>query len=203
MNEALPGRIRDRKPQPHITRDELIKLMEWKLKKGKWRPQLMGYVKALNAKAVKDASIASFQELRDGKVKEAFEKMCELKGVGPATASAVLAAVDPNIPFMADEALEAVASEIGPRKYTMTHYMKYLSLMQEKAEWLSGKARESSASEDGEGNAKAPKTWSAQKVQLALYAATNLESDVSKSGTGKRSPARQQRNTRAAKRSRK
>lgn len=33
----LPQRLTGRAPQAHITRDELTKIMEWKLSRGKWR----------------------------------------------------------------------------------------------------------------------------------------------------------------------
>lgn len=33
----LPQRLMARAPQAHITRDELTKIMEWKLSRGKWR----------------------------------------------------------------------------------------------------------------------------------------------------------------------
>ncbi|KAG7375138.1 hypothetical protein PHYPSEUDO_003282, partial [Phytophthora pseudosyringae] len=56
--------------------------------------------------------------------------------VGPATASAVLAVYVASVPFMADEALEAIAGVIGPRKYTLPHFLSFAEQLRAKAEWL-------------------------------------------------------------------
>jgi len=66
------------------------------------RPGLQGMVGALQATAVEEASSKAFAAMPD--LKEALKEMTVLKGVGPATASALLAAHSPHVaPFMSDE----------------------------------------------------------------------------------------------------
>lgn len=67
-----------------------------------FRPRLLDFVSALDEDLVKSASQKAFQSLPD--LSKAISELTVLKGVGPATASAVLAAYAPDIaPFMSDE----------------------------------------------------------------------------------------------------
>lgn len=100
--DELPILIKQRNPNPHITTPELSKLMQWKLTRGKWRPRLLDFVSALEEDVVKSASQKAFQAMPD--VSKAVTELTVLKGVGPATASAILAAYAPDVaPFMSDE----------------------------------------------------------------------------------------------------
>ncbi|GLD98290.1 hypothetical protein PINS_up006987 [Pythium insidiosum] len=169
---ALRAALHDRDPAPFLTQEELKKLMEWKLKKGKWRPQLMKFVTSLSDAEVTAASKAALKALRGGlaasktepktlapsQLKAAIEALVSLKGVGPATASAVLAAYDDAVPFMSDEALEAVAAEIGARKYTLPHYLALAETLQTKVDWLNAQTKDTD------------NPWTPQRVQLCLYA---------------------------------
>lgn len=66
------------------------------------RPRLLNFVAALDESAVKLASEKAFGSLPD--ISKAVSELTVLKGVGPATASAVLAAYAPDVaPFMSDE----------------------------------------------------------------------------------------------------
>lgn len=158
---SFPAILRAREPQPHMTQPELAQLMQWKLKKGKWRPQLMKFVTNLSDEDVQQASTEALEQLKGGELRAATEALCTLKGVGPATASAVLAAYDGSVPFMADEALEAVAGVIGPRKYTLAHFLNFAEQLQAKAKWLNKQQQDKDA---------AAGEWTAQRVQLCLYA---------------------------------
>uniref|UniRef100_K3WYB7 Uncharacterized protein n=1 Tax=Globisporangium ultimum (strain ATCC 200006 / CBS 805.95 / DAOM BR144) TaxID=431595 RepID=K3WYB7_GLOUD len=183
IQTTLPVVLHERDPKPFITQSELVKLMEWKLKKGKWRPSLMKYIENLSAPAVKKASEKALTGLKNGgPLKSAIEALCELKGVGPATASVVLAAYDNNVPFMGDEALEAIAHIIGARKYTLGHYLNFATQLAEKAKWLNEQQTKSEDSGDEEGAS----TWSSQRVQLCLYAAAQ---DTNGDGQKKKSKA--------------
>lgn len=66
------------------------------------RPRLMDFVKGLDDAVVESASRKAFAALPD--LSRAITELTVLKGVGPATASAVLAAYAPDVaPFMSDE----------------------------------------------------------------------------------------------------
>ncbi|TYZ56894.1 hypothetical protein PybrP1_003619 [[Pythium] brassicae (nom. inval.)] len=181
MQNELPQTLRAREPAPFLTQAELARLMRWKLTKGKWRPQLMKFIDGLSDVAVRAASTKAFAELKSDALMRAVQALSELKGVGPATASAVLAAYDNMAPFMADEALEAIAHVIGARKYTLGHYMAFAEQMAAKAAWLTAQA---APSPDDDGSSGA---WSAQRVQLCLYAAAHSRTQ---SGEVAASPAK-------------
>ncbi|XP_050205981.1 uncharacterized protein LOC126655727 isoform X2 [Mercurialis annua] len=130
----LPSLLHKRSPNPYITTPELSKLMQWKLSRGKWRPRLLDYVSSLDEELVKSASQKAFQSLPD--VSKAVTQLTVLKGVGPATASAVLAAYAPHItPFMSDEAM--VAALGNTKEYTLKQYLSFVNILQKKAKELS------------------------------------------------------------------
>lgn len=130
----LPSLIHQRNPNPFITTQELSKLMQWKLTRGKWRPRLLDFVSALDEDVVKRASEKAFESLPD--ISKAISELSALKGVGPATASAVLAAFAPNLtPFMSDEAMQAALG--NSKDYTLKQYLIFANKLQEKAKELS------------------------------------------------------------------
>ncbi|KAL3514348.1 hypothetical protein ACH5RR_027065 [Cinchona calisaya] len=131
----LPQLIKGRNPTPYITTDELSKLMQWKLTRGKWRPRLLDFVSSLNDDVVKSASRKAFEALPED-VSKAVKELTVLKGVGPATASAILAAYAPQItPFMSDEAMEAAIG--NTKEYTLKIYLAFVKKLQAKAMELS------------------------------------------------------------------
>nr|XP_043636846.1 uncharacterized protein LOC122607847 isoform X2 [Erigeron canadensis] len=132
--KELPSLIKKRDPNPHITTPELSKLMKWKLTRGKWRPRLLDFVSSLDEDTVISASQKAFKALPD--VSKAISELTILKGVGPATASAVLAAYAPDVaPFMSDEAM--VAALGNSREYTLKQYLVFVDKLQAKSKKIS------------------------------------------------------------------
>ncbi|CAM0875993.1 unnamed protein product [Alopecurus aequalis] len=130
----LPLLLRRRDPDPYLAKSELVQLLDWKLKRGKWRPRLMDFVKSLDDAVVESASRKAFAALPD--LSKAITELTVLKGVGPATASAVLAAYAPDVaPFMSDEGM--VAALDNAKEYTLKQYLAFAEKLQAKAKELS------------------------------------------------------------------
>ncbi|KAL9251260.1 hypothetical protein AKJ16_DCAP09200 [Drosera capensis] len=130
----LPALVHARDPNPYITRSELTSLMKWKLSRGKFRPRLLDFVSKLDEEVVKSASEKAFLSLPD--LSSAVSELTVLKGIGPATASAVLAAYAPDVaPFMSDEAMEAVLG--NSKVYSLKQYLVLADRLQMKAKELS------------------------------------------------------------------
>lgn len=87
-------------------------------------------------KAVEEATAKGFKALssKGAGIKDPLTAVASLKGIGPATASAVLAPVAPGrFPFMADEALEGAGLH---RAYTVEAYLEFAKVLQAKASSL-------------------------------------------------------------------
>lgn len=153
--EELPTHISSR-AQKHVTHSELVKLMEWKLTRGKFRPRLQQLVASNSEDTVEKCSRKAFSLLPD--VQAAIAELSALKGVGPATASAVLAAGAPEqTAFMSDEAMESVPG-LKPIQYTAKHYGLYLGKMTEKTEKLN--------------KVDPQQDWTPHRLELCLWAMT-------------------------------
>ncbi|XWS14833.1 hypothetical protein CRYUN_Cryun35bG0042500 [Craigia yunnanensis] len=134
--DELPSLLHQRNPNPFITTSELSRLMQWKLTRGKWRPRLLDSVSSLDDSSVKSASIKAFQSLPD--ISKAVSELTVLKGVGPATASAILAAYAPETaPFMSDEATGAALG--NSKDYSLKKYLLFADKIQSKSKELSSK----------------------------------------------------------------
>ncbi|XP_072168299.1 uncharacterized protein [Diadema setosum] len=163
FQKELPKAIQQR-DEKYITHEELAKLMEWKLTRGKFRPRLKEMVKTNSPELVEGASKKAFKKLPN--VGSAIKELTVLKAVGPATASAVLAAGAPECaPFMADESMLAVPG-CTPLAYTDSAYKRYCEAVQKCVARLN---KDSSAK------------WTPHQVELALwthYMANKLDPSI-------------------------
>ncbi|XP_072022117.1 uncharacterized protein [Amphiura filiformis] len=151
FQEELPTIIQGRK-EKYITHEEITKLMKWKISRGKFRP-LLAMVQTNSAELVESASKKAFKKLPN--VASAIKELTVLKAVGPATASAVLAAGAPeHAPFMADESMLAIPG-LTPLQYTPSHYGRYAEQVKACVKRLN---KEDSSS-----------SWTAHKVELTLW----------------------------------
>lgn len=115
---------------------ELSNIMKWKLARGKARP-LQKLVDSNDPKTVVKVSTDAFQilDISSSNWSKAMDILCQLKGIGEATASAILAPIYPELcPFMADEVIEAT-TDFG-RKYDRKTYLSLRPVLISKAEQL-------------------------------------------------------------------
>ncbi|OJJ49595.1 hypothetical protein ASPZODRAFT_58748 [Penicilliopsis zonata CBS 506.65] len=129
---TLPALIKERGSgeDVYINKDELVKLIEWKVTHGHFRPTLVGMAKSNSEITVRKTSKAAFaaipSDTTDKNLRLSFPKTSmdtltkALRGVGPATASLILsagtAARDPEheVPFYSDEVYLWLCLEVFP-----------------------------------------------------------------------------------------
>merc|ERR1711981_1213957 len=151
----LPKKIKSRGKDAHLVHDELVQTIKWKLARGKFRPNLVNLVQMNTPRVVMQETKKAFRKLqKTNDLQSAIQALCNVKGVGPAMASAVMAAGAPHAaPFMADECLLAMP-EIDSLDYTMKEYMRYVDYVKVCVDRL---------------NTLGETAWTPHKVELAVW----------------------------------
>ena len=126
----LPGLITARST-PHATLAELVHVTEWKMYRGVWRAPNLVRVKRNDADLV-HATTARALALVPHPTKPITE-IATLDGVGPATASAIMAASAPSIYPFFDELVAAQIPALGPVVWTPGYYAKYAEALRMRA----------------------------------------------------------------------
>merc|ERR1712121_412897 len=150
----LPKKIKSRGKEAHLTHEEIVQTIKWKLARGQFRPRLKDLIQMNTPRVVMQESKKAFRAIDKKKdLEAAVLALSNLKGVGPAMASAVLAAGCPEIaPFMADELLMSMP-EVEGIDYTMKEYMKLVEKTNECVDRLNAQGGD----------------WNPHKVEMAVW----------------------------------
>ena len=123
-----------------LTLEQIQLARDWKMIRNRVRPSWDEPDKIPPAQAVKSTKEA-FELLGRGEWKEAMKTMTEtsrstnLHGIGPATASILLALRDPGVPFFGEEIIRVALPNAGMSyKYSFTEFEDFYDVMKEKEE---------------------------------------------------------------------
>ena len=159
---TIPQTLAQRKSdgEPFLEKSELVSLVDWKLKHGKYRPNLAKLASSNSLAAVREATEEAFQTYEEDSTAyaKALSRIAKLKGVGPATASLILSCYDPfGVPFFSDELFrylhwEEAKSGGWDRKigYTLKEYRELYDGTQTLRERLKKESRETISALDVE-----------------------------------------------------
>jgi hypothetical protein len=128
--EDLPSLIADRRPA-HVTHPELVRLTEWKMARGVWRAPNLVLVRSNAPDVVVQTSTAALAAVPHATAP--VSALAKLKGVGPATASAVAAAVTPGMYPFFDELVAAQVPTLGKVAWTLGYYARYADALRARA----------------------------------------------------------------------
>lgn len=134
-HKELPRLIGSR-DNAHITRDELVRVTEWKMKRGVWRGRNLALVKSNDADLVVERSTLALGAVPHPT--KPIAALSELAGVGPATSSAVLAAFAPETYPFFDEIVAGQISGLGEVAFTISYYARYAEAIRRRAFALGG-----------------------------------------------------------------
>jgi hypothetical protein len=150
--------------------DELLRVVRWKMGRGVWRANnlplaagnapeavqactaealaLVGAVPVpmvvqAGAQAVSTGGIPASGATMAAALLAPVRMLAKLRGIGPATVSAVLAAVYPErYPFL-DDAVAAQVPELGPPAFTPRYYAAYAAMLRARAAELAARCPDS------------------------------------------------------------
>jgi hypothetical protein len=128
--DVLPDAIAAR-AKPHVTLTEVVTLAEWKMARGVWRAKNLVLIRGNDPALVVKTSTGALAKAPHPTAPIAA--LAELAGVGPATASAVMAAAHPDVYPFFDELVAAQVPGLGPVAWTLAYYRKYADALRQRA----------------------------------------------------------------------
>lgn len=140
--------------EPHILHEELEGIAGWKMRRGVWRERNRRLVGGNPPELVIELSRTAFAEVPD--LRKPITTLSKLAGVGPATASAVLAAYAPEVYPFFDEVVAGQIPSLDEVAFTTKYYIAY-------AEAIRGRTAELTAT-------CTHKSWTPHEVDQALWA---------------------------------
>jgi hypothetical protein len=132
----------------HVTLDELVRVTRWKMARGVWRARNLALVQGNDPETVVEVSRNALAAVSDPRAP--ITTLTRLDGVGPATASAVVAAVAPEVYPFFDELVAEQVPALGKVAFTLPYYLRYAEAIRERA-------------------ARLGRGWSAVAVERALW----------------------------------
>lgn len=123
-----------RRAVPHITHAEMVRVTEWKMARGVWRAPNLVLVRSNDSAAVVTASTDAFASVPHPT--SPISALARLAGVGPATASAVVAAFAPGAYPFFDELVAAQVPTLGKVAWTLGYYGRYAAALRTRAQQL-------------------------------------------------------------------
>jgi hypothetical protein len=129
----LPALLAGRDPA-FLTLSELVRVVEWKMHRGVYRARNLVLVRGNEADQVEAASREAIAAAPHPTAPIA--RLSRLKGVGPATASALLAAARPDVYPFFDDVIAGAIPELGRVDFTLKVYARYAERLRERAALL-------------------------------------------------------------------
>ena len=131
---VLPTLIAARTPG-YVLHDEMVRITEWKMARGVWRAPNLVLVRSNAPDDVVHASRLAAEHIPHPT--KPVTALVALKGVGAATASALLAVMAPSVYPFFDEDVAAQVPQLGPVAWTNGYYAKYAAALRERSAQLS------------------------------------------------------------------
>lgn len=121
--DTLPQLIKGRKEQ-QLLYDEIVQITKWKLLRGKFRPSILDLVRTNTETAIKNVTKKAFKKMPN--INAAMTALTQLKGIAPATASAILVAHSPcHACYMSDENMSSTPG-IEASDLSISEYLNYV-----------------------------------------------------------------------------